>query len=77
MSGNSDASFNDPNSTGGAGSIREAGGAFSRMGMVREEQYFYNQQKEEMKRLNDTLKNVKEVIYSKNDGKEHSDETNT
>ncbi|EFO25066.2 hypothetical protein LOAG_03423 [Loa loa] len=76
MSGNFDGSINDPNATDNAGSIREAGGAFGRMGIAREEQYFYDQQKEAMKNLNSTLKNVKEVIHSKDTDNEHSDQSN-
>lgn len=36
---------------GGGGSIREAGGAFGKMEAAHEEEYFYKQQKEQLKNL--------------------------
>ncbi|KAH8291193.1 ATPase inhibitor A, mitochondrial [Drosophila kikkawai] len=36
---------------GGGGSIREAGGSFGKMEAAREEEFFYKQQKEQLKNL--------------------------
>jgi len=52
MSGEGSAQ-NIPGSTpgSGGGSIREAGGAFGKMEAAREDEYFYRQQKEQMKKI--------------------------
>jgi len=38
---------------GGGGAIREAGGAFDRMEAAREEQFFYNQSKDQLQKLHE------------------------
>ncbi|KAI4498406.1 hypothetical protein M0802_006585 [Mischocyttarus mexicanus] len=40
---------------GSAGAIREAGGAFAQMEAAHENQYFYNQQKEQLRKLKEGL----------------------
>ncbi|CDW52905.1 ATPase inhibitor protein [Trichuris trichiura] len=40
---------------GGGGSVRSAGGAFGRMEVAREEEYFYKQQKKQLAMLRKTL----------------------
>ncbi|XP_015184907.1 PREDICTED: ATPase inhibitor mai-2, mitochondrial-like [Polistes dominula] len=42
-------------SKGSAGAIRDAGGAFAQMEAAHENQYFYNQQKEQLKKLKEGL----------------------
>uniref|UniRef100_A0A0N4ZPG0 ATPase inhibitor, mitochondrial n=1 Tax=Parastrongyloides trichosuri TaxID=131310 RepID=A0A0N4ZPG0_PARTI len=55
--------------SGGSGSIREAGGAFSDMGKAKEEQYFHNLQKEQLKKMHDHLHN--EIKNHKKQAEEH------
>ncbi|XP_022828329.1 ATPase inhibitor mai-2, mitochondrial-like [Spodoptera litura] len=45
---------------GGAGSIREAGGAFRDMGIAKESQYFYKKEKELLKKIKESMKDQKE-----------------
>ncbi|KAL7301461.1 hypothetical protein TKK_0005901 [Trichogramma kaykai] len=40
---------------GGGGSIREAGGSFGKMEAAHEDQYFYNQQKEQLAKMREGL----------------------
>ncbi|XP_014614317.1 PREDICTED: ATPase inhibitor mai-2, mitochondrial-like [Polistes canadensis] len=42
-------------SKGSAGAIRDAGGAFAQMEAAHENQYFYNQQKEQLRKLKEGL----------------------
>ncbi|XP_037953042.1 ATPase inhibitor A, mitochondrial-like [Teleopsis dalmanni] len=45
---------------GGGGSIREAGGSFGKMEAAREEEFFYKQQKEQLKNLKDKPANTEQ-----------------
>ncbi|XP_046742835.1 ATPase inhibitor mai-2, mitochondrial-like isoform X2 [Diprion similis] len=56
---------------GGGGSIREAGGSFGKMEAAREDQYFYNQQKEQLKNLRDGLHD--EISFHEEQIKRHQE----
>ncbi|XP_023717084.1 ATPase inhibitor mai-2, mitochondrial-like [Cryptotermes secundus] len=56
---------------GGGGSIREAGGAFGKLEAGREEEYFYKQQKEQLKKLKDDLKD--EISFHEEQVKRHQE----
>ncbi|XP_051160213.1 ATPase inhibitor mai-2, mitochondrial-like [Leptopilina boulardi] len=56
---------------GGGGSIREAGGAFGKMEAAREDQYFYNQQKKQLKELRDGLHD--EISFHEEQIKRHQE----
>uniref|UniRef100_A0A0N5BFN8 ATPase inhibitor, mitochondrial n=1 Tax=Strongyloides papillosus TaxID=174720 RepID=A0A0N5BFN8_STREA len=55
--------------SGGSGSIRQAGGAFAEMGKAREEQYFHNLQKEQLKKMHDHLR--QEIENHKKHAEQH------
>ncbi|CEF62399.1 Bax inhibitor 1-related family and ATPase inhibitor, IATP, mitochondria family-containing protein [Strongyloides ratti] len=55
--------------TGGTGTIREAGGAFADMGKAKEDQFFYNLQKEQLKKMHQHLE--EEIKNHKKQAEEH------
>ncbi|XP_046383532.1 ATPase inhibitor mai-2, mitochondrial-like [Ischnura elegans] len=59
-------------SGGSSGSIREAGGAFGKMQVAHEEEYFYKQQKELLKQLKSTIS--EEISDHKRKIVEHEEE---
>ncbi|XP_022195632.2 ATPase inhibitor mai-2, mitochondrial-like [Nilaparvata lugens] len=56
---------------GGGGSIREAGGAFGAMEAAHEEEYFYKQQREQLKRLKEDLSD--EISFHEEQIKRHQE----
>ncbi|XP_021932629.1 ATPase inhibitor mai-2, mitochondrial-like isoform X2 [Zootermopsis nevadensis] len=56
---------------GGGGSIREAGGAFGKIEAGREEEFFYKQQKEQLKKLKEDLKD--EISFHEEQVKRHQE----
>ncbi|KAF9422576.1 hypothetical protein HW555_001780 [Spodoptera exigua] len=47
------------NDTGGAGSIRDAGGAFKKRGMAKESQYFYKKERELLQKIKESMNDQK------------------
>ncbi|XP_041975127.1 ATPase inhibitor mai-2, mitochondrial-like isoform X2 [Aricia agestis] len=56
---------------GGGGAIRDAGGSFGKMEAAREDQYFYNKQKEQLENLKGHLD--KEIAFHQEQIKRHED----
>ncbi|CAH0683000.1 unnamed protein product [Spodoptera exigua] len=50
---------NTCNDTGGAGSIRDAGGAFKKRGMAKESQYFYKKERELLQKIKESMNDQK------------------
>ena len=59
---------------GGGGSIRDAGGSFGRMEAAHEDQYFYNLQKEQFKKLKEDLHD--EISFHEEQIKRHQEAIN-
>ncbi|XP_003695926.2 ATPase inhibitor mai-2, mitochondrial [Apis florea] len=59
---------------GGGGSIREAGGSFGKMEAAHEDQYFYNLQKEQFKKLKEDLHD--EISFHEEQIKRHQEAIN-
>lgn len=59
---------------GGGGSIREAGGSFGKMEAAHEDQYFYNQQKEQLQKIRDGLHD--EISFHEEQIKRHQEAIN-
>ncbi|CAH3966024.1 unnamed protein product [Pieris brassicae] len=56
---------------GAGGSIREAGGSFGKMEAVREDEYFYKKQKEQLSNLKGHME--KEIAFHQEQIKRHED----
>ncbi|CAD6221872.1 GSCOCG00005210001-RA-CDS [Cotesia congregata] len=56
---------------GGGGSIREAGGSFGKMEAANEDQYFYNQSKDQLAKLRDELHD--EISFHEEQIKRHQE----
>ncbi|CAK1601697.1 unnamed protein product [Parnassius mnemosyne] len=56
---------------GGGGSIREAGGSFGKMEAVREDEYFYKKQREQLADLKKVLN--QEIAFHEDQIKRHED----
>ncbi|KAK2584944.1 hypothetical protein KPH14_002537 [Odynerus spinipes] len=59
---------------GGGGTIREAGGSFGKMEAAHEDQYFYNQQKEQLQNLREGLHD--EISFHEEQIKRHQEAIN-
>ncbi|XP_012284572.1 ATPase inhibitor mai-2, mitochondrial [Orussus abietinus] len=59
---------------GGGGTIRDAGGSFGKMEAAHEDQYFYNQQKEQLEKLRDGLHD--EISFHEEQIKRHQEAIN-
>ncbi|XP_011311328.1 ATPase inhibitor mai-2, mitochondrial-like isoform X1 [Fopius arisanus] len=59
---------------GGGGAIRSAGGSFGKMEAAHEDQYFYNQQKEQLQKLRDGLHD--EISFHEEQIKRHQEAIN-
>ncbi|CAK9795601.1 ATPase inhibitor mai-2, mitochondrial [Anthophora plagiata] len=59
---------------GGGGAIREAGGTFGKMEAAHEDQYFYNQQKEQIQKLKEDLHD--EISFHEEQIKRHQEAIN-
>ncbi|XP_047360883.1 uncharacterized protein LOC124953478 isoform X12 [Vespa velutina] len=57
--------------TGGAGSIRAAGGAFGQMEIAHEEQFFYNQQREQIRKLREGIRD--EIAFHEEQIRRHQE----
>ncbi|KAF7991389.1 hypothetical protein HCN44_002951 [Aphidius gifuensis] len=56
---------------GGGGSIRSAGGSFGKMEAAHEDQYFYNQQKQQLQNIRDGLHD--EISFHEEQIKRHQE----
>ncbi|XP_066595781.1 ATPase inhibitor mai-2, mitochondrial-like isoform X1 [Prorops nasuta] len=56
---------------GGGGSIRDAGGSFGKMEAAHEDQYFYNQQKEQLQKIREGLHD--EISFHEEQIKRHQE----
>ncbi|XP_033209150.1 ATPase inhibitor mai-2, mitochondrial-like isoform X2 [Belonocnema kinseyi] len=59
---------------GGGGAIREAGGSFGKMEAAREDQFFYNQQKEQLQKLREGIHD--EISFHEEQIKRHQEAIN-
>ncbi|XP_078032917.1 ATPase inhibitor mai-2, mitochondrial-like [Augochlora pura] len=59
---------------GGGGSIRDAGGSFGKMEAAHEDQYFYNLQKEQFRKLKEDLHD--EISFHEEQIKRHQEAIN-
>ncbi|KAK0171648.1 hypothetical protein PV328_005074 [Microctonus aethiopoides] len=59
---------------GGGGAIRSAGGSFGKMEVANEDQYFYNQQKEQLKKMREEL--TDEISFHEEQIKRHEEAIN-
>ncbi|XP_029155836.1 ATPase inhibitor mai-2, mitochondrial-like [Nylanderia fulva] len=59
---------------GGGGTIREAGGSFGKMEAANEDQYFYNQQKEQLAKMRESLHD--EISFHEEQIKRHQEAIN-
>ncbi|XP_043678374.1 uncharacterized protein LOC122633943 [Vespula pensylvanica] len=65
------ASGSGSNRGGRAGAIREAGGAFGQMEIAHEDQYFYNQQKEQIRKLREGIRD--EIAFHEEQIRRHQE----
>ncbi|XP_055642139.1 ATPase inhibitor mai-2, mitochondrial-like isoform X2 [Toxorhynchites rutilus septentrionalis] len=56
---------------GGGGSIRDAGGAFGKMEVAHEEEYFYKQRKDQLHKLKEKI--IKQDQFHEESIKQHED----